>query len=52
MNRDTLYSSAVVDISEGATLTLPDTAGRYLSAMVVNRDHYVNAVLHGPATTS
>ncbi|MGO4601398.1 DUF1254 domain-containing protein [Terrabacter sp. 2YAF2] len=24
MNRDTLYSSAVVDISEGATLTLPD----------------------------
>ena len=27
MNRDTLYSSAIVDISEGATVTLPD-AGR------------------------
>jgi hypothetical protein len=24
MNRDTLYSSACVDISQGATLTLPD----------------------------
>ncbi|GGM83535.1 hypothetical protein GCM10009721_05150 [Terrabacter tumescens] len=48
MNRDTLYSAAVVDISEGATLTLPDTQGRYLSAMVVNRDHYINEVLHEP----
>ena len=50
MNRDTLYSSAVVDISEGATLTLPSTDGRYLSAMVVNRDHYINGVLHDPGT--
>ena len=25
MNRDTLYSAAIVDISEGATLTLPDS---------------------------
>ena len=24
LNRDTLYSFAVVDLSEGATLTLPD----------------------------
>jgi len=48
MNRDTLYSAAVVDISAGATLSLPETDGRYLSAMVVNRDHYVNAVHHEP----
>src|SRR4051812_4706567 len=48
MNRDTLYSAAVVDITDGATLTLPDGAGRYISAMVVNEDHYVNAVLHDP----
>jgi hypothetical protein len=46
MNRDTLYSTAVVDISRGATLTLPDAGRRYLSAMVVNQDHYINAVLH------
>jgi hypothetical protein len=46
MNRDTLYSGAVVDITDEATPALPDAAGRYISAMVVNGDHYVNAVLH------
>ena len=46
MNRDTLYSLAVVDISEGATLTVPDSGGRYLSVMIVNEDHYINRVLH------
>lgn len=47
MNRDTLYSAAVVDISEGATLTLPDVGERYMTAMVVNQDHYINAVFAG-----
>jgi len=47
-NRDTLYSVAIVDISDGATLTLPDTGRRYVSAMPVNQDHYVNQVLHDP----
>lgn len=28
MNRDTLYSSAVVDISQDATLMIPDCGGR------------------------
>lgn len=46
LNRDTLYSFAVVDISAGATLTIPDHADRYLSAMVVNENHYINAVFH------
>lgn len=48
MNRDTLYSSAVVDISEGATVTIPDGGSRYVSVMVVNQDHYINRVLHRP----
>ena len=48
MNRDTLYSTAVVDISEGATVTIPDAGDRYVSVMVVNRDHYINRVLHEP----
>jgi hypothetical protein len=48
MNRDTLYSMAVVDLRDGATLTLPDGGGRYVSAMVVNQDHYINRVLHAP----
>ncbi len=48
MNRDTLYSAAVVDISEGATATIPDGGDRYVSVMVVNQDHYVNRVFHQP----
>jgi len=42
MNRDTLYSFAVVDISAGATLTVPDAGDRYLSVMAVNEGHYIN----------
>lgn len=48
LNRDTLYSFAVVDISDGATVTIPDHDGRYVSVMVVNQDHYVDAILHDP----
>ena len=48
MNRDTLYSGAIVDISQGAQVTVPDTRGRYMSIMVVNEDHYVNQVIHEP----
>jgi len=47
-NRDTLYSSAIVDISHGATLSIPDAGARYLSVMVVNNEHYINEVLHDP----
>lgn len=45
-NRDTLYSFAIVDISAGAELTIPDSAGRYISVMVVNQDHFINRVFH------
>ncbi|WP_233155480.1 DUF1214 domain-containing protein [Sedimentitalea arenosa] len=44
MNRDTLYSFMVVDISKGATVTLPDAGTRYRSMMVVNEANYINAV--------
>jgi hypothetical protein len=46
MNRDTLYSFAVVDISGGATVTVPESGDRYVSVMVVNQDHYVNRIFH------
>jgi hypothetical protein len=49
-NRDTLYSGAIVDISKGATLTIPETHGRYVSVMVVNEDHYLNKMYHGQGT--
>ncbi|WP_299354863.1 DUF1214 domain-containing protein [uncultured Shimia sp.] len=50
MNRDTLYSSAVIDISQGATLTLPDVGDRYMTAMIVNQDHFINEVFYGGGT--
>ncbi len=50
MNRDTYYSAAIVDISEGATLTIPETNGRYVSAMIINEDHFNNKVYHKPGT--
>ena len=50
MNRDTLYSFAIVDLSSGARVTVPDAGDRYLSVMVVNQDHYINHILHKPGT--
>jgi hypothetical protein len=46
MNRDTLYSSIVVDISKGAKLFLPQAQGRYMSAAIINEDHYINKIFH------
>ena len=48
MNRDTLYSFAVVDITAGARITIPEHDDRYISVMIVNQDHYVNEILHEP----
>ena len=48
MNRDTLYSMAVVDISAGAVVTIPEAGGRYVSVMVVNNDHFINEIFHDP----
>jgi hypothetical protein len=47
MNRDTLYSSVVVDISKGAKFSLPDPGDRYMSATVINEDHHINNIYHG-----
>jgi hypothetical protein len=48
MNRDTLYSFAIVDLADGAVVTMPDSGERYSSLMVVNQDHYVNRIFHEP----
>lgn len=50
MNRDTLYSAAIIDVSRGATITVPDVGGRYVSVMLVNQDHFINRVLHEAGT--
>lgn len=48
MNRDTLYASAVIDLNAGpATIVLPDAGRRYLSAHVINEDHYTTMVAYG-----
>lgn len=41
-NRDTLYSSAVIDLDAGpVTITLPDAGKRFRSLQIINEDHYV-----------
>ena len=48
LNRDTLYSTCLVDVSAGAVVTMPDAGGRYQTAMVLNRDHYITRILDRP----
>lgn len=50
MNRDTLYSQGVFDISQDAKLTLPQAGDRYMSVMVINEDHYINRVFSEPGS--
>ena len=49
MNKDTLYSGAIVDTSGGATVTLPQVPdGRYMSILLVDNDHYSPEVFYAP----
>ena len=41
INFDTLYSWLILDLNDPATITLPETGGRYQSAMVVDDQGYV-----------
>ena len=51
MNRDTYYSMAVVDVSKGAFVTLPNIPkGKYMSLEVVTEDHRVLPMQYGPGT--
>ncbi|MBP6685518.1 MAG: DUF1214 domain-containing protein [Leucobacter sp.] len=47
-NRDTLYSSVVVDVREGVTVTVPNAGDRYISVWVINQDHYGPLILREP----
>jgi hypothetical protein len=47
MNRDTLYSVGVFDLTEPVTLVKPDSKGRYQSMMVLSQDHYVAMIDYG-----
>ena len=51
MNRDTLYSQAVVDLDTGpATVTLPDAGKRFMALQVINEDHYTPVVVYEAGT--
>jgi hypothetical protein len=51
MNKDTLYAAAVVDTSNGASITVPDMpAGRYFSVLMIDNDHYCPGVIYAPGT--
>ena len=40
MNRDTIYSRAVLDLSKPAKITMPDSGDRYMGLQIINQDHY------------
>jgi hypothetical protein len=47
LNRDTIYSSGVFDLDAGPVIiTLPESGGRFLSALAINEDHYNPAVFY------
>jgi hypothetical protein len=46
LNRDTLYSYAVVNISDRAFFDLPDSEQSYLSVQVINQEHFTNRTYH------
>ena len=48
MNRDTIYSGAILDLTEPATIIKPDTGGRYQSISVINEDHFTKKVFYNP----
>jgi len=50
MNRDTLYSLAVFDLTTPLTITKPDTGKRFQSMQVVNDDQYTSMVIYKPGT--
>ena len=48
MNRDTLYSFGVFDLTEPVTIIKPDTGRRFQSMLVINEDHYIKVVAYDP----
>lgn len=51
MNRDTYYSMAVVDVSEGAYITMPELPkGKYMSVEGITEDHRIQPMVYGGGT--
>jgi hypothetical protein len=50
LNQDTVYTMGVVDVSGGATVTLPQTGDRFISVQYVDADHYIYPSEYGAGT--
>jgi hypothetical protein len=50
MNRDTLYSVGVFDLTAPVSIIKPNSAGRFQSMMVINQDHSMLPIEHGAST--
>lgn len=48
MNRDTVYSFAILDGRGDVAITLPKNDGRYMSLQIVNHNHVTYKVFYGP----
>lgn len=48
INFDTKYSIAILDLKEEATLTMPETNGRYQSAWFITEEHYNPMAINTP----
>lgn len=50
LNRDTLYSFGVFDLTSPVAITMPDAGNRFQSLVVINEDHYIKLVSYEPGT--
>lgn len=51
MNRDTYYSMALIDVSGGASITVPELPdGKYISIQPVTEDHRIQPMSYGGGT--
>ena len=48
MNRDTLYSFGIFDLTSPVTITKPDTGNRFQSMQVISQDEYTPMVIYKP----
>ncbi len=48
LNRDTLFSWAILDLSQPVTIVKPDTGKRFQSMLVINEDHYIKLIAYDP----
>jgi hypothetical protein len=49
MNRDTLYSFGIFDLTTPVTIIKPSSSDRFQSLLIINQDHSMRPVIHGPA---